>query len=195
MTDVRRGRLKLLLLALLFAAPLALAWLAYFGVPSLRPEGRLNYGTLIEPIRPLPALQLVDGAGAAVPEALRGKWSLLYLAGGACDATCASRLYVTRQVRLALAKNRERVQRVYLAPDAATLAAARGLTAEHHDLVLLADGGAPGRRAADFFQPADAHAVYLIDPLGNWVMLYTGELEPKGLHRDLRKLLRFSQVG
>jgi hypothetical protein len=99
---------------------------------------------------------------------------------------------VTRQVRLALGKNRERVQRVYLAPDAAAAVAAQArLGAEHHDLVMLVvDGGA----AARFFQ-AGADALYLLDPLGNLTMLYTGAIEHKGLYRDIKKLLRVSRAG
>jgi cytochrome oxidase Cu insertion factor (SCO1/SenC/PrrC family) len=188
---------KFLLLAALFAAPLAGAALLYFVFPELIPGGRLNYGTLIEPARPLPALQLRDVAGVALPDsALKGKWSLVYLGGADCRDACQQRLLLTRQVRLALNKGRMRVQRVYLAPDGAAAAAAQAaLAAEHPDLVFIADIAASGARAADFFTPADSNDLFLLDPLANWLMVYTGEVQAKGLHKDLKKLLRFSQIG
>ena len=190
-----KPRIKFLLLAAMFAAPLLAAWLLFFVYPEWQPQGRLNYGTLIIPVRPLPPLHLADSAGAPVT-ALKGKWSLVYLASANCDDQCRQRLLLIRQVRLALNADRERVQRVYLAPDAAALASARAsFGPDHPDLVFLSDLGESGARAVDFFQPADAQAVYLFDPLGNWLMVYTGDVQPKGLYKDLKKLLRYSQIG
>jgi hypothetical protein len=193
MNAPRQARLKLLLIAALFFAPVIGAFTIFFYVPSWIPDSRVNYGTLISPARPVPALALVDAAGVPAPAALRGKWTLVYLGGAACDAGCAAQLVVTRQVRLALAEKRARVQRVYLAPDPAALAAVQAtLAPQHADLLFVAET-AP--RAAAFFGAHDPHAVYLLDPLGNWLMVYAGTIEPKGMHRDLKKLLRASQVG
>jgi hypothetical protein len=188
-----KARLKLLLIGALFFAPVVAAITIFFFLPQYIPEGRVNYGTLVSPSRALPALTLVDASAQAAPTALQGKWTLIYLAGANCDEQCHERLVLTRQVRLALNEKRGRVQRVYLAPGAAEAAEAKALlSAEHPDLVFLAE---PARAAAEFFKPADPHALYLLDPLGNWMMTYTGVVEHKGLHRDLKKLLRVSQVG
>lgn len=195
------GRSKMLLLAGLFIAPPLAAVLLYFAAPEWIPSARTNYGQLIAPSRVLPALKLVDAAGVPAP-ALGEKWSLVYLGTARCDEACQARLYFTRQLRRALDKDSLRVQRVYLAPDRAALETARALlTADHHDLLMYADEGAPGFRATDFFQPADPNAVYLVDPVGNWMMIYSdvlapgGKLEPKGIFRDLKRLLRTSHIG
>ena len=186
-------RIKLLALAALFLAPFVGAVLLYYVFPEYIPEGRQNYGTLVDPVRPVPDLALSDAAGVAQPTALLGKWSLVYLGRASCNEACAERVLVTRQVRLALAKNRERVQRVYLAPDAAAAAAAQAqLGAEHHDLVVLVTGGSA---AAQFFQPTDPDELYLVDPIGNLTMLYAGAVDHKGLYRDIKKLLRVSRAG
>jgi hypothetical protein len=187
-----RARLKLVLIGVLFFAPVIAAVTLYFWLPQYAPQGRVNYGALVSPARAVPDLALSDAAGAPMPGALRDKWSLVYLGGATCGEACSTRLVLTRQVRLALNQDRGRVQRVYLAPDAAAAAAAQAqLEAEHPDLVVLVAGSA----AAAFFQPTDPDALYLLDPLGNWVMAYTGAVEHKGLHRDLKKLLRVSRVG
>ena len=193
MTSARSARVKLLLLAALFFAPVVGAFVLYFYLPQYIPSGRLNYGTLVSPARAVPDLALADAAGAPVAGALRDKWSLVYLAGADCADACQARLALTRQVRLALNQNRGRVQRVYIAPSAAAAARAReALAAGHPDLVILAEAEP---RAAAFFGAADPDALYLVDPLGNWLMTYAGVVEHKGLHRDLKKLLRVSRVG
>jgi hypothetical protein len=197
MTTPGRSRLQLLAVAVLFFAPVVGAIALFFYFPEFIPSGRVNYGTLISPARPLPPLELSDADGGPAPQALLGKWSLVYLGGAACGEACEARLVLTRQVRLALNQNRGRVQRVYLAPSAAAAAAARAaLGTAHPDLVVVAE---PASRAREFFGAAapgtDADALYLLDPLGNWLMVYAGAVEAKGLHRDLKKLLRVSQVG
>jgi hypothetical protein len=193
MSEDRRGRVKLLLVAALFFAPVIAAITLFFYLPQYIPAGRVNHGTLISPARPVPSLGLTDAQGVPAPAALQGKWTLLYLGGERCDEACAARLVLARQVRLALNEKRGRVQRVYLAPSVATAQAAKAALAEEHpDLVFVA-GDSVG--AAQFFQPVEPTALYLVDPLGNWLMVYTGTIEHKGLHRDLKKLLRISQVG
>jgi hypothetical protein len=187
------SRLKLLALAALFLAPFVGALLLYYEFPEYIPAGRQNYGMLVDPVRAAPDLALADAAGLAAPTALRGKWSIVYLARGDCGESCVARLALTRQVRLALARSRERVQRVYLAPDAGAATRARvRLGAGHHDLLVLVAGG---DAAARFFQPTDPDALYLLDPLGNLTMVYTGTVEHKGLYRDIKKLLRVSRAG
>jgi hypothetical protein len=129
-----RQRRALAALALLFFAPLALAFILYYGV-GWRPGARVNHGDLVEPPVPLPDLALppVDEARPAAPGAaeaaavaasaisptiLKGKWTLVYLGAGSCSAGCRTDLYNTRQVRAALGPDRERVQRVFLAEGA-----------------------------------------------------------------------------
>ena len=103
---IRRGRLKLALLALFFAAPFALAWLAWR--LDWAPGTTSNYGELITPARPL--------EGAPLDE-LRGKWVLVTFDRAACDAYCEQKLYFMRQVRRAQGKDQERVARLWLVTD------------------------------------------------------------------------------
>ncbi len=193
---LRHSRRTLLLLGALFFAPFIGAWIVYHFFPDLRPSGRTNYGELISPARPLPAFALKDGDGKPLPELLHDKWSLVYLGAAECDETCRTRLVLVRQVRLALGKNLSRLQRIYIAPDAAAQSAATTMLAgEHRGLKIMVDAGAEGQRAVDFFKPSDAQALYLVDPNGNWLMVYAGNVEPKGLLGDLKKLMRLSSIG
>ena len=123
--DVRRrtlsGRLKMLLVLLACAAPVLASYFTYY---VIRPEGRSNYGTLVQPTRTMPpGLSLRTLEGQAVdPKSLRNQWLLVVVGGGSCDAACAQRLYMQRQLRQMLGKERERLDKVWLITDDAPLA-------------------------------------------------------------------------
>lgn len=198
MSDSARnaGRRQFLLLTALFFVPILAATTLYL-VPQLQPQGRTQYGELLTPARPLPELKLLDAAGQpAAADAFRGRWTLFYLGSGPCTRSCEDKLFQVRQVRTLLNEKRLRVQRVYLAEDAAALAAARTqLGGQHPDLQFYSDAGAAGARVRDFFQPREADAIYLADPLGNWLMVYPARSEYKGMLKDIKRLLRISQIG
>jgi hypothetical protein len=214
-------RRVLIALLLLFFAPVAVAFILYYGI-GWSPGGRLNYGELVEPPVPLPELALpradaapadvlrverADAASGAVPAVsppadaprsfLKGKWTLLYLGAGSCSAGCRTDLYNTRQVRAALGADRERVQRVFLAEGACC--DLEWLHAQQPDLITVQASAAATSLTAILehagHRPAAADRVYLIDPLGNLMMCYAVDARPKGMLEDLKKLLRLSHVG
>lgn len=193
----RRGRRRFLLLAALFAAPFVLAWL-YIGVfGGWRPDASVNYGTLIEPARPLDLLALPRLAGKP-PFAMtdwRRHWTLVYIAGDGCAAPCRENLYTTRQVRLTLGKDAARVQRVLLL--AGAVADPEFYAAQHPQLIVLPL--AEENRAAVLRQfmvsGASNDYLVLVDPLGNAMMWYPANVAPDALDADLKRLLKYSQIG
>jgi len=192
----RRG--PVLLLVLLFMAPLAFAFWLYYG-SSWRPTGRTNHGALIDPARPLPEVALAAvGGHEPVAKVFEGKWSLVVIGqGGAaeqgCDAGCRESLVYARQTWLSLGRELARVQRVLLAP--AACCDTEYLRREHDGLLAL-DATTPGAAAllAQFPSPT-ADGIYVVDPRGNLMMRYDVHLDPKGLRLDLKKLLDLSHIG
>ena len=114
----RGNRRPLLLLLVLFAAPLGLAFWLYYG-SSWRPTLRTNHGELIEPVITLPPLApaATPSGNAAQRTLFAGKWSLVVVDAGesGCDADCRNALIYARQTWLSLGKLLPRVQRVLLA--------------------------------------------------------------------------------
>lgn len=195
-----RGRLWMLLILLVCAAPVVASYFAYFVV---RPEGRTNYSDLIDPPRPLPAgLPLADLQGRPVaPESLRGQWLLVVVAAAACDRICERHLWVQRQLHESLGREKHRVDKLWLiddagAPSAETLAAVGA--ASDARFVFAPATVLRTRRAelAGWLQPASAHALqdhlYLVDPHGGWMLRTPADVDPARLKRDLDKLLRAS---
>lgn len=191
-TQVRHGRLKMLLVLLVCAAPVIASYFTYY---VIRPQGRTNHGTLIEPQRALPdaaALPLTDLDGAPVdPRTLEGQWLLVAVAGGACDADCERQLYLQRQLREALGRDKERLDRVWLIDDQAPVrpelrAALQGATVLRAPREALARWLEPAAG-----QPLEAH-FYVADPFGHWMMRMPAPSEPAAIKRDLDKLMRGS---
>jgi hypothetical protein len=173
---LKRARLKLVLLGLFFAAPFALAWLAYW--LDWAPGAASNYGELLDP-RPLTG---------APWEGLRGKWVLVAFDAAACDAYCERKLYFMRQVRRAQGKNMERVERLWLLtgggqPAPKVLEAIEG--------TQVAPAGA---RAARFPGEVRDH-IYVVDPLGNLMMRYPRDPDPSRMLKDLQRLLKVAGFG
>jgi cytochrome oxidase Cu insertion factor (SCO1/SenC/PrrC family) len=204
----RRQRRILIGLALFFFAPLAVSFFLYYGSGGWRPVKQVNRGNLISPARPLPAVELPlarDGTRAAKAsdehtkaDFLTGKWTLLYWGPGRCNARCRVNLYNTRQVRTALNRNMDRVQRVFIAGEGCC--DWPYLSHEHPDLVTVlatpaADPLLATLPAFDGIEPAAADRIYIVDPLGNVMMSYAPDAKPKGLLEDLKRLLGLSQVG
>jgi cytochrome oxidase Cu insertion factor (SCO1/SenC/PrrC family) len=193
------GRMQLILLAVLFFAPFVAAWTLYFYFPDARPAGTTNYGQLVTPPKSMPDWEwsLADGSMES-SDTLRGKWLLLQVVGADCDALCSERLLTTRQMRIALAGERERVQRVVLSTDPATLPALQARLAEEHpDVVWRAVADIEALQS--FFGSRDVQALFLVDPLGNFLMTYPGgrpvQADFKGMQKDINKLLKLSRIG
>jgi hypothetical protein len=194
----RRSRAQVWIVVALFFAPLALAFLLYYGGSGWRPPGSTNHGELISPPRPLPSVALPTPGGAPLaPETWHGKWTLLYVGDGRCDGRCRAALVLMRQTRLALNKDMTRVQRIFLATGNCCDRAY--LDAGHPGLTLaLADSDAGATLLAVFPDagPATDGSIYVVDPLGNLMMRHQPEPPPaEGLLEDLRKLLKLSHIG
>lgn len=212
------SRLKLILLALIFVAPLGSATIYFYWIQIHGgPLHTTNHGHLVRPARPLyrydsqskphsiralsqAALQPVGG-GKASPTLFRGKWTLLMVTQGHCSEACKQRLYDTRQVRAATGQNGWRIQRVLIVAAPSMTASFKAFLHKVHPYlkVFLTRNG---KALQEFFRPkpsaapaGTANRVYLIDPHGNWMMYYRRDDPATGMLKDLQKLLRISTIG
>ena len=184
------GRLKMLLVLAVCAAPVVASYVTYF---YIRPATRSNYGTLIVPTRSLPELVLHRLDGVAVKaSSLRGQWLLVAVGPAACNAACDKRLFLQRQLREMLGRDRDRVDKVWFITDDAPLAAP--LRAAIEAPVPVTALRAERRALERWLAPAPGHALedhlYLVDPMGEWMMRLPAEPNPALVKRDLERLLR-----
>ena len=187
------GRLQMALILLVCAAPVVASyWAFYVARPA---AGSAAYGTLIQPTVAMPDASAIDLRGTRVPlRSLRGQWLLVVVGPAACDPACEQRLFLQRQLREMMGAERDRIQKVWLvdgpepvAPAlAAAVAAPPAVLAYRVDRAALARWLEPDRGSA-----LEDH-LYIVDPLGNWMMRAPADPEPAKLKRDVDKLLRAS---
>lgn len=195
MADAERsakGRLKMLAVMLVCAAPVIASYFTYY---VIRPEGRRNYGELIDPQRTVPPVtaQKLDGSPLSM-NTLKGQWLLVSVAGGACDAQCQQHLYFQRQLREGLGREKDRLDWVWLINDEAPVQPVLLPALDKATVLRVPDTAlkqwlAPttGRELADH--------LYVVDPMGNWMMRFPAQMDVPGAakaKKDLERLLRAS---
>lgn len=187
--NTRSAKLKLLFLLLVSLAPVLVSYFTYYVV---RPEGRRNHGELIEPQRDMPALVGQDVRGQALPlHQLKDQWLLISVANIACDESCEKHLYLSRQLRESLGKDKDRLDWVWIPTGEGEVPARllAGLTGAQVVRLAESDIGA-------WLQPARGHKLadhlYVVDPMGNWMMRFPANAEPAKVRKDLERLMRGS---
>jgi hypothetical protein len=186
----RRGRWKMLAVLAVCAAPVVASYFTYY---VIRPTQQRSFGELMVQQAPLPDAQArtLDGKDVSL-DTLKGQWLLVSAGSGRCPQQCENNLYLQRQLRESLGKDKERLDWVWLINDEQPVAA--GL------LPALAQATVLRMPAVEqWLQPAAGHALdehlYVVDPQGRWMMRFPADLDKAGAgkaRRDLERLLRAS---
>lgn len=188
----RSGRWKMLAVLAVCAAPVVASYFTYY---VLRPEQRRSFGELIASQPALPGVDArrLDGTVQPLPS-LKGQWLLVSVAGGACQGACEDHLYLQRQLRESLGREKDRLDRVWLISDDAPVPG--------HLLAALAQATVlrvPDAVLRGWLQPAPGQALpdhlYVVDPQGHWMMrmpAHLGKADAGKAKRDLDRLLRAS---
>jgi hypothetical protein len=185
------GRWKMLAVMFVCAAPVIASYITFYWV---RPEGRRNYGELIQPTRALPDIDALslDGTTQSLRK-LKGQWLLVSVAGGACDAACQQHVYLQRQMRESLGREKDRLDRVWLISDDSPVASALQTQVDAKAVDAYAFR-VPMVALNQWLAPAPGHQLsehlYLIDPMGNWMMRFPADIDAGKAKRDLERLLR-----
>ena len=185
----RSSRVKLLLLFLVAASPVLASYFTYY---VIRPEGRRNYGELIQPQRPMPDIQATGMNGEARSlKSLQHQWLLVSVADSACDAACERHLYLSRQMREGLGREKDRLDWVWIRTGPVELPerlrpALSAAQVVHLDESVVGQWlqSEPGKALSDH--------LYVVDPMGNWMMRFPADIDPAKARRDLERLLRAS---
>lgn len=164
--------------------PFALALLLFYGPWDLEWLPRLpGSRELLDPPVATPPGWLADSAGGP------RRWSLVYARTTACEADCIEDLARLRQVQLALGRDMDRLQRVYLHTGLAP--PPRDEVGPASPLLTRRLDEAPGASVALALDAREVRTgrVYVADPRGAFVASYPPDVEQKELLRDLKRLL------
>jgi hypothetical protein len=180
-TTPRSGRLKLVLIMLVFLAPIVAAGL--LTLSGWQPQGKGN-GQPIVPQRSLAAVRVdVDGQPWAWRD-VEPRLTLVALPGPDCEVRCMHTLGLMRNARIVLNRNADRLRLLYLggAP-----------TAAGADAVMVAyKVGSDPSDAFGEFRPTepDSVAAVLVESNATALSYYPAGFDPNGLRKDLQKVIR-----
>ena len=188
------GRWKMLAVVAVCAAPVLASYTMYYGV---RPTGGATaYSMLIQPTVPMPAVpvQVVQGGAGPSLRQLAGQWLLVVVDSGACAAACEKRLFLQRQLREMTGRESDRIDKLWLVIDDAPLSPAlQQALADSPAMHVLR---VPRATVEAWLKPAPGQALedhlYIVDPMGEWMMRAPVDADPSKLKRDIDRLLRAS---
>lgn len=187
----KRSRWMLWLVLLVCASPVIASYFSFY-VLDLRGSA---YSDLISPTRDVPpTLTLRTLQGEPVPATtLKGQWLLTYVPDAACAESCERMLFMQRQLREMLGKDKDRVEKLVLLPDDVTLTPAQvdALTAHGAPATVLRG---PRAELAAWLEPEQGRRngehLFLIDPMGRWMLRSPAQPDPGKLKKDLERLMR-----
>mgnify|MGYP006421417207 CR=1 FL=1 len=198
--DRNRSRLIIIVLILIFSAPLLSSWFILNYTDMVRRSGA-NHGDLYDPLITMPKVELQDPfADNNGSSSLNGKWSLLYISNGACGEDCQYMIYSMRQVRMALSRYARHLQRVWMT-DIDDLARIKSILSEYQGTLVLLKQADAWPLPLDAFamspitEPLQHDCLYVIDPHGQLVLRYRPGADPDGIISDLKRLLKSSEIN
>ncbi|MBL4607414.1 MAG: SCO family protein [Pseudomonadales bacterium] len=191
----------LTVMVVLFGFPYIISWYMFYSGDSLFFKEGKSQGVLVSPVREIPEFETVDIAGNKVSrQLLQGKWSFLVVGPSKCDELCNETIVMLRQVRRAQAVGRKRVQRLWLLTENTHKAELNILIEdEHQGLNILMHSPQASQILYPVLNPENStiedFSIFLIDPLGNLMMYYEPRTEGKKVLKDLKHLLKYSELG
>ena len=189
-------RIKFLGLSGVFLSPFIVGWFALY-VFELRPTSG-NYGTLVQPIKKLtwPALETLDGE--KLEAGFGRKWTLILFAGESCGELCRNNLFYMRQIRTLLGRDTMRLQNVLIT--AQPLGEKMKIYLQNFpNLKVIAENRDPALYRQFYLQGLDevgsVPIIYLVDPDQNLMMYFPAENDQAQVLKDIKKLMKLSQIG
>ena len=194
-----KNKIILILVIVAFLSPVVLSWVIFNYTDIVENRGTSNHGDLITPPRPMEDLAMIDPINADRKESLHGKWSMVYVAE-TCDDVCMKNVYRMRQIHIMMDKHSLRVQKVlFLTAQQASELSSKLVDFAGQQVIntdLINTGALLEKfRLLSSDDPLTQHRIYIVDPLGNLMMKFEPDANPRDIMTDLKKLLRASRIG
>ena len=184
-----KGRLALVGIALMFFVPIFVSWYLVFFSDYKEGIKTVNNGELISPIINLSNLDMKAFSDDKVHSHDR-TWILAFLINEKCDESCQEKLYQIRQIRLAIGKDKDKLERLVIANANLDWGTYKKEYPgqKYIDASIINFDGIVSVFKINAELKADS--IYLIDPYGNLMMQYKNGTEPTGIIKDIERLIR-----
>ena len=161
------------------------------------PEEKVNYGRLLSEPIDVGTLDLELDYQNLNVDSMERKWMLVHFINDPGLESCADLIYVARQVNVLLARQQTRVKR-YIAAPLEVKPKLENFFTTYPDLNFI-EVKDQSTTIQEFkkngIDPFAQPNMFVIDPIGNIILHYSGEVDGKKLLADLKKLLGASKIG
>ena len=183
-----KSRVNLLIIILILSSPVFLATTYY--LMGYKP-GSMNYGDLLE-VQKLKGegINQVDNTIFRMKD-LHGKWTMVTIGSGECNEACQLKLFYMRQARTIQHTEKGRVERLWLIDDNKTVS--DELLEEYAGTLFINAKDSELVKAIET-EEVNRNHIYLVDFMGNLMMRFPEDLEPKKMSEDIKRLLHVSQL-
>ena len=189
----KNSKLSGYLLIAVFVVPLLIAIAMYVMRDYLPTMNTISSGELIHPAQPIKTLSIQLASNETIDlEGLAGKWTYIVYSPNGCDLQCEASLFKLRQTKKATGREINRIQSALLT-DINKVSAdiiQRNQSTRVGGLLNLEIVDEPGKQ-----KQLEDGAIYLIDPIGNLMMKYDTTITSRGMLKDIKKLLKISNIG
>lgn len=196
-----KSKWPIFILLLVFIVPFALAYYLY-STKDNREFKKMNHGELIQPAKDIKTLSLADLESNDKIEAkdFKGSWWIWYVSPDKCLQECHDNLYNIRQLVTALGKESERVKSVFVSLPDCQIQACEKYVLEHYPNMRQAQMDSKVFKTffegvSDPIERERIGEIYISDPKGFVILKYSGEINHKYILKDLKRLLKVSQIG
>lgn len=189
MSKSSRSKLSFLLLVALFVTPFIIG--AYLVSTGYAPTATTNHGQFLEEVIELSNLPITSNKSPDDQNSEEPTWQVLVYADPILSDKLKTALYHTRQIHIALGKNQERVKRQLITTEALTDGTFTELLKSEYPQLSTATLDKKQASTAGL----SVGKIYLADPLGRLILMYELDTAPKGLLKDVKKLLKLSRIG
>ena len=192
LSQKNKGKLTLIGIFLLFFIPIITSWYLVFYTDFMHDAQGIQHGKLISPVISIGAINAKE-ISTMDEVVIEKKWVLVFIQNNLCNEFCKERLYQVRQIRLALGEDRDKVDRLVIFN-------------QINDLNELKDSYSGQKFIDQSFMNYQGlvkkfndsytdkkNPIFLLDPYGFLMMQYPEGTEPKGIIKDIERLIRNSK--
>ncbi|MDW3096037.1 MAG: hypothetical protein R8G33_10230 [Gammaproteobacteria bacterium] len=188
-----KSKLSGYLLIAVFVVPLLIAMLMYAMRDYVPTVKSLSHGELIHPAQPITIFELQQTPSQLKTlDDIKGKWTYLIYSPNACTLECEASLFKLRQTKIATGRESNRIQSVLIVGENKISSNILDRNKRTHvgKLLKFELENQPG-----FQKQLQQGMVYLVDPNGNLMMQYDTTSTSRGMLKDIKKLLKISNIG
>ena len=189
--SLSRQQLTLLGIFALFFGPLLLVMMMRSSWWQYQPSGLKNQGLLVQPPVKLSLNQT---------ETIDEKWLILYVLDQPCDQGCIESVTALRQIHRAAGRKGEHLAIALLGNTRTDPALRSRLEEIYPAFNFMVDSGQTALSTLETINSgitsthpeSDEIHTYILDPMLNVILAYPSSADPTDLHKDLKRLLKWS---